>query len=266
MNRIEQKMKHLQESGEKAVITYLPVVLQDPDRTAEIIRALDRGGCDAVELGIPFSDPVADGPVIADAFCRASGNGITFDKVSALTRGLREEGVEIPVLFVLYYNTVLNCGIKAFVEECAAAGADGVMIQDLPFEEQGEIRQYLDETENIILIQYISPLSGERIPMIASGARGFLSCMSFQQDGGETGEVSDRRRDFLTDAKSVSGLPVLINAGAGTLDSIKQMRYPADGVITGAHLVRIMEESGYAPDAAEAYCRAAKNALNGRAG
>lgn len=187
MNRIEAKMKALQEKGEKAFITYITAGLPDLEGTKKLLKAQEEAGLDVVELGIPFSDPVADGPVIQDASYKAICNGINLKKVFVTVEELRKEGSELPIVFMMYYNTILHYGVEAFVKKCNEVGVDGLIIPDLPLEEQEEIAKYLNQDETTILIQLVSPVSGDRIPKILDGAKGFVYCVSSM---GVTGQGS----------------------------------------------------------------------------
>ena len=132
MNRIEKRMQELQQRGEKALITYITAGLPDMEGTKKLIRAQEEAGVDVVELGIPFSDPVADGPVIQDASYRSILKGTTLRKVLAMVKELRAEGCEQPLIFMMYYNTVMSYGVQNFADACVEIGIDGLIIPDLP--------------------------------------------------------------------------------------------------------------------------------------
>ena len=142
MNRIEKRMEELKQNNEKAFITYITAGLPNMGRTAEIIKAQE-GITDVIELGIPFSDPTADGPVIQQASSEAIQNGATLKKTFALMDELRRGGCEQPVVFMMYYNTILNYGIADFVTKCRETGVDGLIVPDLPIEEQDLLRDAL---------------------------------------------------------------------------------------------------------------------------
>ena len=192
MNRIEARMNACSKKQEKAFITYITAGLPDLAATKEIIRAQERGGCDVIELGVPFSDPVADGPVIQDASYRAICGGVNIKKIFAMMQELRTEGVNVPIIFMLYYNTILHYGVEAFVKKCNEAGVDGLIVPDLPFEEQEELMTALGASEDTILIQLVSPVSGARIPKILAGARGFVYCVSSM---GVTGQGAEFHKE-----------------------------------------------------------------------
>lgn len=152
MNRIEKRMQELQQRGEKALITYITAGLPDMEGTKKLIRAQEEAGVDVVELGIPFSDPVADGPVIQDASYRSILKGTTLRKVLAMVKELRAEGCEQPLIFMMYYNTVMSYGVQNFADACVKIGIDGLIIPDLPMEEQSELKEALAGREETVII------------------------------------------------------------------------------------------------------------------
>lgn len=262
MNRIEAKMQQLQQAGEKAFITYITAGLPDLEGTKELLKAQERAGCDAVELGIPFSDPAADGPVIQNASYRAICNGINLKNVFSAVEEVRREGLTIPIIFMMYYNTVLHYGVEAFVKKCRETGVDGLIIPDLPLEEQEELQSCLADSEDTILIQLVSPVSGERIPKILDRARGFVYCVSSM---GVTGQGADFHKEvmtYLARVKELSKIPVMMGFGIRTAEDVRPMKDVIDGAIVGSHFIQLMEEHDYSIEAAETYCRTFKKELN----
>ena len=132
INRIEACLDKLKERQEKAFIIYLTAGLPDMEKTKELVKAQERAGCDIIELGIPFSDPIADGPVIQQASYEAIQNGATLKKIFACMEELRAEGVQVPIVFMMYYNTIVHYGVQAFADKCKEAGVDGLIVPDLP--------------------------------------------------------------------------------------------------------------------------------------
>jgi tryptophan synthase alpha chain len=163
MNRINKKFNELRERNEKALITYITAGDPDLSITEKIIYAKIKGGADIIELGIPFSDPLADGPVIQEASIRSLKQGTTPEKVFCLIEKLREK-TDIPLVLLVYYNTILSYGLERFVFRCKGI-VDGVIIPDLPFEESGEILPYFDHVDTA-LIPMLSPTSHNRIENI----------------------------------------------------------------------------------------------------
>ncbi len=264
MNRIEKRLALLEEAGHKAFITYMTAGLPDIERCAELIRVQEEAGTDILELGIPFSDPVADGPVIQDASFRSIQKGTNLKKVFDMVEKLRTEGCEIPLVFMMYYNTVSFYGLAAFVAKCAAVGIDGLIIPDLPYEEQGNLKKVLDKTsEAPILIQLVAPVSKQRIPMILKNARGFVYCVSSM---GVTGQDATFHKDilqYLQKVRSVSTIPVMMGFGIRTAQDIMPMKDVIDGCIVGSHFIQLMEQNQYNTEAIKEYITTFKNEMNG---
>ena len=254
MNRIEERMALLKQKNEKAFITYITAGLPDPEGTKALIRAQEEAGVDVVELGIPFSDPIADGPVIQAASYQSICRGTNLKMVFRLMEEIRKEGVAIPVVFMMYYNTILNYGIEAFAAKCHEAGVDGLIVPDLPFEEQDALQAALDKEDGAILIQLVSPVSGDRIPMILEHARGFVYCVSSMGVTGQAGTFHKEVLNYLSKVKAVSKIPVMMGFGIRTPEDIAPMRDLIDGAIVGSHLIRLLEQSDYSIQAAKDYC------------
>lgn len=261
MNRIEEKMAYLQEKKEKAFITYMTAGLPDMEGTKALVKAQAEAGVDIIELGIPFSDPIADGPVIQDASYRSICLGTNVAKVFAMMQELREEKLDLPVVFMLYYNTILHYGIKAFAAKCKEAGVDGLIVPDLPFEEQQELKEALAEQEGAILIQLVSPVSKERIPAILENARGFVYCVSAMGVTGQAGAFHKEVLAYLSEVKKISKIPVMMGFGIRTPEDIAPMKDIIDGAIVGTHFMELLEENQYSVEAAKTYCSEFKQKL-----
>ncbi|MDD6811808.1 MAG: tryptophan synthase subunit alpha [Lachnospiraceae bacterium] len=263
MNRIEERLKQVQDKGEKAFITYITAGLPDMEGCAKIIKAQEEAGLDILELGIPFSDPVADGPVIQSASYQSIQKGTNIKKVFDMVEQLRREGCELPIVFMLYFNTVLHYGLAAFAAKCAATGVDGVIIPDLPYEEQEQLQKILDKTEKApILIQLVTPVSKQRIPMLLEKARGFVYCISSM---GVTGQSADFHRDvvsYLQEVKKVSKIPVMMGFGIRTAEDVIPMKDTIDGCIVGSYLIKLMEQTNYDTDTVKEYVSTFKKELN----
>lgn len=255
MNRIEERMELLKSQGKKAFITYITAGLPDMEGTKRILRAQYEAGLDVVELGIPFSDPVADGPVIQDASYRSIQNGTNLVKCFKMVEELRED-CQLPIVFMMYYNTVLHYGLQAFADECKRAGVDGVIVPDLPYEEQDELRTALKNAgDETILIQLIAPVSKQRIPMLLENARGFVYCVSSM---GVTGQEADFHKDvkeYLQNVRKISKVPVMLGFGIRTPEDIKPFADLIDGAIVGSHLITMLEKSGYDEKKAAEYVK-----------
>ena len=263
-NRISAALGGYSKSKSKAFITYLTAGLPDYGTTKDLIRAQERGGVDAMELGIPFSDPTADGPVIQEASQEAIKNGASLKKTFEMVKELRSEGCDLPFIFMLYYNTVYHYGVEAFVNSCEEVGVDGFIIPDLPFEEQDEIDNYLRGKDTPILIQLISPVSGDRIPMIAREAKGFIYCVSSMGVTGQDDGFYATINEYLTSVKEASDVPVMMGFGIKTAKDVEPMKDIVDGAIVGSYFLKLMKKSGYDPKTAEEYVRKFKEELNGK--
>ena len=261
-NRIEQRMQQLQEKGEKAFITYMTAGLPSMEGCKELIKAQEQAGTDVLELGIPFSDPVADGPVIQAASYKSIQLATNLKKVFALMKEVRAEGVELPIIFMMYYNTALYFGLENFVEECIKSGVDGLIIPDLPLEEQGELQQFLKKEGAPILIELVSPVSADRIPTILEGARGFVYCVSGMGVTGQSGNFHKQILNYLAGVKKVSKIPVMMGFGIEEAKDVAPMKEVIDGAIVGSHFIKLLEANDYAPKAAAEYCSRFKKELN----
>lgn len=261
MNRIEEKMTALKGKNEKAFITYMTAGLPDMEGTKALIKAQEEAGTDVLELGIPFSDPVADGPVIQQASYKAICQGVTLKKIFSMVEQIRLEGVKIPIIFMMYSNTIFHYGVKAFVKKCKEAGVDGLIVPDLPFEEQKELQDALDKEEGAILIQLVSPVSGIRIPMILEKAKGFVYCVSSM---GVTGQEAGFHREivkYLESVKAISPIPVMMGFGIRTPKDIVPMKHIIDGAVVGSHFIRLLEQNHYNTKAAADYCKSFKKSM-----
>ena len=244
----------------KAFIAFLTCGDPDTATTAAAVRAAAANGADLIELGIPFSDPTAEGPVIQGANLRALRGGITTDKVFALVRELRRD-VTIPLVFMTYANVVFSYGAERFLSNCAAAGVDGLILPDLPFEEKEEFlapcRKY-----GVDLISMVAPTSENRIAMIAREAEGFLYLVSSL---GVTGMRSEIKTDLGSIVKIVrenTRIPCAIGFGISTPAQAKQMAALSDGAIVGSAIVRILEQYGTeAPAKVGEYVKNMKQAI-----
>ena len=259
-NRIENSLELLKEKNEKAFITYITAGLPDMETTARIIKAQEK--TDIVELGIPFSDPIADGPVIQQASYEAIQAGATLEKTFELMTKLRSESVDKPVVFMLYYNTVCRCGIDSFVSKCRKAGVDGLIIPDLPYEEQEPVKKALAGDDTTILIQLVSPVSKDRIPTILEGARGFVYCVSSMGVTGQAADFHKEVKSYLSYVKSVSKIPVMMGFGIRSAKDVEPMKDIIDGAIVGSHFIQLLRDSGFDAECAAKYTSEFKEQLN----
>lgn len=258
-NRIEEKLAGL--GGEKAFITYLTAGLPSMKKTKEILRAEERGGVDIIELGVPFSDPVADGPVIQAASYEAIQAGSNLTKCFDLVAELRAEGFRTPIVFMMYSNTIFHYGIPDFVEKCKECGVDGLIVPDLPLEEQKPLTDALGGRDETILLQLVSPVSAGRIPKILDGARGFVYCVSSMGVTGGNAEFHHEILNYLSAVKKESKIPVMMGFGIREAKDVAPMKEIIDGAIVGSYFINLMRENGFEPDIAEEYVKRFKQEL-----
>jgi tryptophan synthase alpha chain len=261
MNRIEKRFAERKAENKKAFITYMTAGLPSLEGTKDIILAQDEAGTDIIELGIPFSDPVADGPVIQEASYQSIQLGTNLKKVFDVVSDVRKES-EIPIVFMMYYNTILYYGVEKFVDKCIEVGVDGLIIPDLPFEEQGEINEFLAKEEAPILVQLVSPVSKQRVSKILENARGFVYCVSSMGVTGQAASFHKDIIDYLSEVKKVSKIPVMMGFGIRTAKDIEPMKDIIDGAIVGSHLINLMNESNYSIEVVKDYCKSFKAELN----
>ena len=263
MNRIEERLQQVKEKNEKAFITYMTAGLPDMEGCAALVKAQAEAGIDVLELGIPFSDPVADGPVIQAASYKSIQQGTNLRKVFDMVEKVREDGCQVPLVFMMYFNTVLYYGLEEFVKKCAQVGVDGLIIPDLPYEEQKQLQDVLDVVDQApILIQLVTPVSGDRIPMLLEHARGFVYCVSSM---GVTGQAADFHKNvvnYLEQVKKVSRIPVMMGFGIRTAADVLPMKEIIDGCIVGSHFINLMEENNYSIDVAKEYVSSFKEEMN----
>ena len=212
------------------------------EKSEEFILEMVRGGADLIEIGIPFSDPVAEGSVIQQANVRALASGTTPDRIFDLVKGVREK-TEIPLVFLTYLNPVFNYGYERFFERCQALGVDGIIIPDLPFEERSELAE-IAERYSVDVISLIAPTSEERIRQIAEAAKGFLYVVSSMGVTGMRSEIKTDLKSMIGIVKTASDIPAAVGFGINTPEQAKEIGSIADGVIVGSAIVRIIEQYG----------------------
>ncbi|HBU12826.1 MAG TPA: tryptophan synthase subunit alpha, partial [Clostridiales bacterium] len=226
----------------KAFIPFITGGDPDLETTEQVLYALSESGADLIEIGIPFSDPIAEGPVIEAADGRALKAGCTTDKLFELVTRVRLR-IETPLAFMTYYNPIFSYGVGKFTRNCAASGIDGLIVPDLPFEEQSELSGPCAEN-GLDLIPLIAPTSEARIARIAKEAKGFLYCVSSLGVTGERSTISNSAREMIGRAKQAADIPCAVGFGVSTPEQAKAMAAFADGVIVGSAIVRLAAEHG----------------------
>ena len=247
-------------AGGKAFIPFITCGDPDMATTAAVVRAVAENGADLIELGIPFSDPTAEGPVIQGANLRALEAGATTDKVFDLVRELRQD-VTVPMVFMTYANVVFSYGAERFISTCSEVGIDGLILPDLPFEEKEEFlplcRQY-----GVDLISLIAPTSENRIGMIAREAEGFIYLVSSLGVTGMRSEIKTDLTSIVEVIRENTKIPCAIGFGISTPEQAQKMAAISDGAIVGSAIVRLLEKYGKdAPKYVGQYVRSMKDAV-----
>lgn len=243
MNRITNKFNELNEKGRIALVTYITAGDPSLEITEDIVVQLEKSGADIIELGVPFSDPMADGPAIQLASERALKAGTTLRDVLNSVRKLRKL-TEIPIILFGYYNPFFHYGVEKFANDAADAGADGVLVVDLPPEEAPEFKIHTDKAD-LDLVFLLAPTSTtERVELIAENASGFVYLVSVTGVTGVRPDLNYSLDDLAEQIKSTTGLPVGVGFGVSSPDQVKTIARYADAVIVGSAIVRIIEQHG----------------------
>ncbi|MDD5171169.1 MAG: tryptophan synthase subunit alpha [Syntrophales bacterium] len=265
MGRIEKAFNRLQDHDEKALVVYLTAGDPDLPTTEALIKALAADGVDILEIGVPFSDPTADGPIIQAASRRALQNGVTLAKILDMIERVRETS-EIPIVLFGYYNPVFIYGNEAFARRAKAAGVDGILVVDLPPEEAAELRTYTDRA-GIDFISLIAPTTpDQRIRQITEKAGGFLYYISVTGVTGTATPLVENIRKAVTNIRKIGNLPLVVGFGISTPAQAAEISPYADGVVVGSAMVRLIEENSCRDDLiplATSFAGALKKAITG---
>lgn len=235
------RIKKAFENG-KVFIPFITGGDPDIETTYELIKTMAANGADIVEIGIPFSDPIAEGPVIQEADLRALSAGTTTDALFDLVVRLRKE-IDIPLIFMTYMNPIYVYGTERFMKRCAEVGIDGVIVPDVPFEEKAELSSYC-KANGIDLISMIAPTSEKRIEAIAKEAEGFIYCVSSLGVTGVRSEITTDIGTMVKHVKAVTDVPVAVGFGISTPEQAKKMAALSDGAIVGSAIVKIVAKYG----------------------
>ena len=244
----------------KAFIPFITCGDPDLETTAAAVRAMAQNGADLIELGIPFSDPTAEGPVIQAANIRALSGGVDTDKIFDFVRDLRKD-VTVPMVFMTYANVVFSYGSEKFISICREIGIDGLILPDIPFEEKEEFSE-ICRRYDVDLISLIAPTSESRIGMIAKDAEGFIYLVSSLGVTGVRSEITTDLGAIVKVIRENTNVPCAIGFGISTPEQAKQMAGIADGAIVGSAVVRLLEQYGKdAPEHIGEYVRKMKEAV-----
>ncbi len=226
----------------KAFVAFITCGFPNLDVTEQIIYEMVENGADLIELGIPFSDPTAEGPVIQNANYEALKNGVTTDKIFDLVEKVRKK-TDIPLVFMTYANVVFSYGIEKFVKKSAELKMDGLILPDIPFEEKKEFSTTCEQY-GLDFISLISPNSNERVEMIAKDASGFIYCVSSLGVTGVRANITTDLEKMVADIKKHTSVPCAIGFGISNEQQAKEMSQYADGVIVGSAIIQICNKYG----------------------
>ncbi len=241
MSRIDERFAARRAEGRPAFVAFLTAGDPSLDRTVEAALELEAAGADVLELGVPFSDPVADGPVIQRSSERALARGVTLGTVLRVVRRIRERSA-LPLLLFSYFNPLLQHGLERLAGEAKQAGVDGALVTDLPPEEAGEwlAAARRAELDTVFLASPTSP--EERLRRVAEASRGFVYAVSRMGVTGERRSLSEEARPLVERLRALTEVPVVLGFGLGTPEQVKDAASAADGVVVGSALVRFLEE------------------------
>ena len=247
------------ESG-KAFIPFITCGDPDIETTEACIREMVKAGADLIELGIPFSDPTAEGPVIQGANLRALSGGVKVQDVFDLVVRLRKD-IDIPFVFMTYANVIYSRGSDEFIKKCADIGIDGLILPDIPYEEKGEFQDVCDKY-GVDLISFVAPTSQDRIAMIAKESKGFLYIVSSLGVTGTRTEITTDLDSIVKVVRENTDTPCAIGFGISTPEQAKKMAGVSDGAIVGSAIIKIIEKYGKdAPEHVGAYVKEMKDAV-----
>lgn len=257
MSRIKEAF-----NNKKAFIPFITCGDPDLETTEKVVIQMQENGADLIELGIPFSDPTAEGPVIQGANIRALAAGTTTDKIFDMVRHLRHT-VTVPMVFMTYANVVFSYGSERFIKTCAEIGIDGLILPDLPFEEKEEFQPLCNKYE-VDLISLIAPTSENRIAMIAKEAQGFLYIVSSMGVTGTRTEINTDLDSMVRIVRENTDIPCAIGFGISRPEQAAKMASIADGAIVGSAIIKILAEHGtQAAEPVGRYVKSMKDAIAG---
>jgi tryptophan synthase alpha chain len=266
--RISNMFAGLERDGRKGLIAYITAGDPAPDRTASLVAALERGGADLIELGVPFSDPTADGPVIQRAGVRALARGTSLRQILELIAELRAGGLQTPIVMFGYYNPIFHYGPEQFAADAARAGADALLVVDLPPEEADELWRPA-RAAGLDVIFLLAPTSNsERVRAVLRKATGFVYFVSMTGITGTKAIAADEVQRMVEELRSACPLPIGVGFGITTPAEAGAVAAYADAVVVGSAIVRIIEAKGDSPDLVSevgAFIRALKDATRQRA-
>lgn len=239
--RIKEVFSKLAKENKKALIPF--VTCGDPtiEETKKTVLALESLGADIIEIGIPYSDPLADGPIIQESYHKSLENGFKIGDIFKCIEAIRVES-NIPLVVMVYFNIIYCYGQEEFLKKLKELKVDGLIVPDLPLEERGDFHSYCKEVGNIALIPLVAPTSKERIEEIVKDAEGFVYCVSVAGTTGERNSLGNDIEEYLTFVREKSKAPICVGFGISSAEIIENIRDYCDGVIIGSAIVKRIED------------------------
>jgi len=241
--KIKEKFDMLKKNNEKALIIYVTGGYPNYSTSKEAIKTIAKSGADIIEIGIPFSDPVADGPTIQEASQVALENGFSMKKALNLVKELREEGVDTPFVFMTYYNPVFTYGLEKFAKDAKEAGVNGVIIPDLPPEESPELYVHTEKNDIDFIFLLAPTMTEERLKLVAEKATGFIYFVSVAGVTGARNTVNTKLPDLVNKVKSKTEVPVGVGFGVSSRKQVENISEFADAVIVGSAVIKNITEN-----------------------
>lgn len=262
-NRLTKALADLRARNRRALIPYVMAGDPTPEATVRLAEILVDAGADVIELGVPFSDPIADGPVNQRAGLRAMAHGMSLRPALDLVARLRER-MTVPLVFMTYYNLILRIGLHRFCRDAAGAGLDGLIVADLPPEEGGELGA-ASRQEDLATIFLLAPTSTEqRIRAVAAASTGFVYCVSRTGVTGVRDELPEGVRELVLRIREQTDTPICVGFGLSRPEQVREVASVADGVIVGSALVQMIEEAPDALDRVGMFVRTLRSAIDDR--
>lgn len=241
MSRISQTFEHLQKTHERALIPYVTAGDPDLEMTKRLVREMVRRGGDIIEIGVPFSDPLADGPIIQRASQRALQGGATLRKILQTVSELRHD-VDVPLVLMTYYNPVLHYGEEAFVADALDAGVDGIIVPDLPPEEGQSLMELTTDTPLEMIFLAAPTSTSARLALISEASRGFIYYVSRLGTTGVRDQLADDLRIMLEKVRASTSKPIAVGVGVSTPEHVRLVAELADGVVVGSAILKLIED------------------------
>ncbi|AZV56579.1 tryptophan synthase subunit alpha [Clostridium sp. AWRP] len=239
MNRIDLKFSKLKERGEKALIPFITSGDPDLGTTVELVIAMEEAGADIIELGIPYSDPLADGPTIQASSNRSLKGGTKIVGIMDTVKKIREK-TEVPLVYLVYYNSIFKYGMEKFIRECSQCGVDGIIIPDLPIEERKDIAA-IGKEYNVHLIPLVAPTSKERIKKIVKDAGGFVYCVSVNGVTGTRSSINTDIEEYMNIISTYTDVPKALGFGISSAEMAAEFKPYCEGIIVGSAVIKKIE-------------------------